>query len=128
MPQIRQEITFAAAPAKLYEALMDSATHTKFTGAPAEIGRDAGDSWSAYGGKIHGRQVELVKDRRIVQTWRAGSWPEGKHSLVRFELAAEGNGTKVVLEHDAVSDDQVQHIEGGWNRMYWEPLRKYLES
>jgi uncharacterized protein YndB with AHSA1/START domain len=128
MPKIHQEVTFAAAPAKVYEALVDGATHAKFTGAPAEIGSDAGDAWSAYGGKIHGRHVELVKDERIVQTWRAGSWPEGQHSIVRFELKAEGKGTKLILDPDAVADDQVQHIDGGWSKMYWEPLRKYLES
>jgi uncharacterized protein YndB with AHSA1/START domain len=128
MPKVHQEVTFAAAPAQVYEALVDSAVHAKFTGAPAEIGRNAGDAWSAYGGKIQGRHIELVKDERIVQTWRAGNWPEGQHSLVRFELRPEGNGTKVVLDHDALADDQVPHIDGGWTKMYWEPLRKFLES
>ncbi len=65
---------------------------------------------------------------RIVQSWRAGNWPEGANSLVRFELSPDGNGTKSVLEHDALADDQVPHIDGGWTRMYWEPLRKYLEA
>lgn len=128
MPKIHHEVTFAAPPGKVYEALLDSATHSKFTGAPADIGRNTGDAWSAYGGKITGRHVELVKDARIVQTWRAGTWPEGHHSIVRFELRPEGGGTKVVLDHDALADDQVQHIDGGWNKMYWEPLKKFLEA
>ena len=126
MPKIHQEVTFAATPARVYQALVDSAQHARFTSAPAEIGSRAGDAWSAYGGKIGGRHVELVEGTRIVQTWRAGNWPEGVHSLVRFELEAAGDGTKVVLDHDAVAEDQVPHIDGGWEKMYWEPLRKYL--
>ena len=61
MPKIHQELTFAAPPARVYRALVDSAQHAKFTGAPAEIGAAAGDAWSAYGGKISGRHVELVE-------------------------------------------------------------------
>jgi uncharacterized protein YndB with AHSA1/START domain len=127
MAKIHQEVTFGAKPAQVYQALVDSAQHAKFTGAPAQIGAQPGEAWSAYGGKIFGRNIELVDGARIVQTWRAGNWPEGVHSLVRFELKAEGGGTKVVLDHDALSEDQVPHIDGGWAKMYWEPLRKYLE-
>ena len=128
MAKVHQEVTFSAPSARVYQALLGSAQHAKFTGAPAEIGKSAGDGWSAYGGKIFGRQVELVDGVRIVQTWRAGNWPDGVHSLVRFELKPEGAGTKLILDHDAVPDDQVQHIDGGWAKMYWEPLRKYLET
>jgi uncharacterized protein YndB with AHSA1/START domain len=127
MAKIHQEVTFEAAPAQVYRALVDSSQHAKFTRAPAEIGTRVGEAWSAYGGKISGRHIELVDGARIVQTWRAGNWPEGVHSIVRFELKAERGGTKVVLDHDALADDQVPHIDGGWEKMYWEPLRKYLE-
>jgi uncharacterized protein YndB with AHSA1/START domain len=128
MAKIHQEVSFGAPPAKVYAALLDSAQHAKFTGAPAEIGSRIGDAWSAYGGKISGRHVDLVEGVRIVQTWRAGSWPEGAHSIVRFELKAEREGTKITLDHDALAEDQVAHIDGGWAKMYWEPLRKYLEA
>lgn len=47
--------------------------------------------------------------------------------MVRFELAPDGHGT-LVLDHDALADDQVPHIEAGWPKMYWEPLRKYLDA
>ena len=128
MPKIHQEVTFAAPPAKVYRALMSSAEHAKLTGAPADIGSDAGSAWSAYGGKISGRTIELVPDARIVQVWRAGNWPEGVYSVVKFELKKDGAGTKLVLDHDALAEDEVPHIEGGWEKMYWGPMRKYLDS
>jgi uncharacterized protein YndB with AHSA1/START domain len=128
MPKIHQEVTFAAPPAKIYEALMSSAHHAGFTGAPAEISGEVGGAWSAYGGKISGRNIELVAGARIVQSWRAGNWPAGVHSIVRFELEPQGSGTKVVLDHDALTEDQLPHIDGGWAKMYWEPLRKHLEA
>lgn len=128
MAKVHQEVTFSAPPASIYRALIDSATHAKFTGAPAQIRAEVGGSWSAYNGGISGITLELVPNELLVQTWRAGSWPAGAHSLVKFALTPEGKGTKVTLDHDALSDEQVPHIEGGWEKMYWEPLRKYLSE
>jgi activator of HSP90 ATPase len=128
MSQIHQEVTFTAPPAKVYRALMDSAEHARFTGAPAEISADAGGTFSAYGGKVLGRNVELVANTRIVQAWRPADWPEGVYSIARFELRSEGGKTRLVFEQDGIPQEAVQHLDGGWQRMYWEPLRKYLES
>ncbi len=72
MAKVHQEVTFSAPPAKICELLMNSASHSKFTGAPAEIGAKAGDAWSAYGGQISGYNIEVVDGVRVVQTWRAG--------------------------------------------------------
>jgi uncharacterized protein YndB with AHSA1/START domain len=126
MAKVHQEVTFSAAPAAVFRALTSAAEHAKFTGAPAQISAQAGGAWSAYGGQISGYNIELVEGERIVQTWRAGNWAPGVHSLVRVELKPEGNGTKVVLDHDALSDEQVPHIDGGWERMYWSKLREFL--
>jgi uncharacterized protein YndB with AHSA1/START domain len=128
MPQIRQEVTFTAPPAKVYRALMDSAEHARFTGAPAEISSDAGGAFSCYGGRVLGRNVEIVPNTRIVQAWRPADWPEGVYSIARFELSSEGGKTRLVFEQDGIPQEAVQHLDGGWARMYWEPLRKYLEA
>src|SRR5450432_2803265 len=128
MPKIRQEVSFSVPPAKVYEALTNSAAHSNFTGAPADIDAKVGGAWSAYGGKISGLNIELVDGVRIVQTWRAGSWPAGSHTLVKFELSPEGKGTKLTLDHDAVTDEQVPHLDAGWEKMYWEPMRKFFSA
>lgn len=128
MPKIHQEVSLPVPPAKVYEALTNSATHSKFTGAPADIDAKVGGAWSAYGGQISGQNIELVAGVRIVQTWRAGNWPAGTHTLVRFELSPEGNGTKLTLDHDAVTDEQMPHLAAGWENMYWVPLRKFFSA
>ncbi|HEY2733337.1 MAG TPA: SRPBCC domain-containing protein, partial [Polyangiales bacterium] len=75
MAKVHQEIKFSAAPARVFQALTNAAEHARLTGAPAEIEARPGGAWSAYGGKISGRNIELVDGVRIVQTWRAGNWP-----------------------------------------------------
>jgi uncharacterized protein YndB with AHSA1/START domain len=128
VPKLHQEVTFAASPAKVYRALMDSGEHARFTGAPAQISGDVGGAFSAYGGKVHGRNVEVVPNTRIVQAWRPADWPEGVYTIARFELRGEGDKTHLVFDQDGIPNEALEHLDGGWARMYWEPLRKYLES
>jgi activator of HSP90 ATPase len=124
---IHQEVIFKASPQALYEALMEGKRHSAFSGgAPAEISREVGGPWSAFGGQISGRNIELVPNQRIVQAWRSKDWPEGVYSIVRFEFKAEGPGTRLVLDHVGFPEGEAEHLSSGWQKMYWDPLQKYL--
>ncbi|MGH6982130.1 MAG: SRPBCC domain-containing protein [Stellaceae bacterium] len=123
---IHQEVSFKANPKKVYDALLDAKAFAAFTGPPATIDAKVGGAISGFGGMITGINVELVSGKRIVQAWRAGNWPEGIHSIVRFELAAAGSGTKLTLDHSGAPDGSEEMLEGGWHKMYWEPLVKHL--
>jgi hypothetical protein len=63
-----------------------------------------------------------------VQAWRPASWAAGVYSIVRFELVAGGPGTRIVLDHAGFTEDKWEGLNVGWPKMYWEPLRKYLNS
>ncbi len=123
---IHQEVTFKASPAKVYDALLDAKSFAAFTGAPATIDAKVGGAVNAFGGMIRGFNVELVPGKRIVQAWRAGNWPDGIYSIVKFELATAGGGTKLTLDHSGAPDGSEEMLEGGWHKMYWEPLAKFV--
>jgi predicted enzyme related to lactoylglutathione lyase/uncharacterized protein YndB with AHSA1/START domain len=125
---IHEEVTFDAPAAKVYRALTDSAEFTKMTGAPATGSGDDGATFSAFGGQISGRQVELAKDKRVVQAWRAGNWPEGVYSMARFELRAEGKKTVLVFDHEGFPAGQKGRLAAGWREFYWTPMKKHLEG
>ena len=122
MSNIHQEVTLSAAPACIYEALVDSKRFGELTGAPASGDSTEGASFSVFGGHITGRQVELVPGKRVVQAWRAKTWPEGLYSIARFELVAEGSGTKLVFDHDGFPADMKEHLAKGWQSNYWDKL------
>jgi len=136
---IRQEPTFRASPMRLYSALTDSqqfdkvmrrsaAMRSMATGTkPAEIGRDAGGAFSIFGGYISGRQIELIPNQRIVQSWRPQSWEPGIYSIVKFELVEQGADTKILLDHRGFPDGTGEHLAVGWKENYWKPLQEYLE-
>ena len=124
---IRQVMSFKAPPARIYHALLDAGEFAKFTGYPApELDPHAGGALSLFGGQITGRNVELVPDRRIVQAWRDAGWAEGLFSLVSFDLAPAGPGTKLTLQHWGFPTADRAHLDPGWRRMYWKPLATYL--
>ncbi len=124
---IKQEVVFKASPRRVYEALTDSVQFAAFTGgAPADISPDAGGPFSCFGGKIEGRNLELVPDKRVVQAWRAGNWDEGVYSIAKFELREEGSATRLVFEHSGFPEEQRDQLAGGWEAMYWGPLAKHL--
>ena len=127
MPQIQQEVWIDASPSRVYRALTDSSDFAAFTGDPARIAAQEGGAFSCFGDLVLGRNIELVPDQRVVQAWRVFNWPEGVYSIVRFELQAEGENTRLVLTQDGVPDTDVGHVESGWHSKYWEPLRKHLE-
>jgi activator of HSP90 ATPase len=128
---IRQEIDFKVSPPRVYEALLDAKQFSAFTGAPADIQREAGGAFSCFGGFIVGRNIELVPDKRIVQAWRVTAWPEGIYSIVAFELQPKGSGAHLTMTHDAYPEGMRAHLngempDGGWHRQYWQPLQRYL--
>lgn len=124
---IEQEVVIKANPARVYAALTDAKQFSAFTGDPAQIGAEAGDAFSGFGGMITGRNIELVPGKRLVQAWRAGNWPEGHYSVVRFELTPEGANTRLRLEQSGFPEEMRPHLEGGWPAKYWEPLKAYCE-
>ena len=116
-----------APPARIYELLTTSAQFAAATGgAPATIDASEGGAFSLFAGNISGRNLELVRDARVVQAWRAKPWQPGVYSVVKFTLAADGGGTRVVLEHTGFPAEQEQHLSAGWGANYWEPMKKYL--
>ncbi|MFI5214546.1 MAG: SRPBCC domain-containing protein [Gemmatimonadales bacterium] len=126
---IHQEVDFAVGPERLYEALLDDTKFTAFSqgvAGPATINRDVGGAFSLFGGYIVGRNLELIPNRRIVQAWRAGSWPDGVYSIVRFELQAQGTGTHLVFDHTGFPQDQREHLVAGWEEHYWALLKRYF--
>ena len=126
MTTIHQEVRISAAPQRVYDALLQSERFSSMTGAPAQIDAREGGSFSCFGGMILGRNVELVPGRRVVQAWRVGNWPEGVYSIARFQLEPDGAGTRVVFDHAGFPAGDAAHLEAGWEKNYWKPLRDSL--
>lgn len=125
---IKQTVTFKASPHDVYEALMDSKKHAKFTGDKALISRKVGGKFSAFDGYSEGTNLELVPDIKIVQTWRASDWPEGLYSKVTYSFKEMTGGTRLSFTQTGVPAELYEEIEQGWRDYYWAPMKEMLEK
>ncbi len=103
---------------------MNSKKHAEFTGAPANIKDKVGTKFTAYGDYVEGENLELVKDKKIVQKWRGSEWKKGHYSKATFELKKVKEGTKLIFTQTGVPDDDCKMIEKGWKEHYWNKMKK----
>lgn len=125
---IKQSVGIKANPHDVYEALIDSDKHSQFTGDKANISREVGSRFTAFDGYSEGVNIELVQDKKIVQTWRASDWLEGHYSRVTFSLEKSEGGTQLTFTQTGVPEEQYEDIYQGWWDYYWKPMKEMLEK
>ena len=136
---IHEQIRFEGNCARIYETLTDAKQFDALTrlsdaatllsapdAKPTAISHELGGPFTLFGGYITGRQLEMVRDRRLVQAWRAGSWAAGDFSVVKFVLEPQGQACQVTFDHEGFPASHGASLLYGWRVHYWEPLAKLL--
>jgi len=124
---IKQKTLIPATPDEVYDAFMEAKKHSAFTGSKATSDPKVGGEFTAWDGYISGRNLELVKGKKIVQEWSTTDWPD-KFPPSRLELTfkeAKG-GTEISMIHSNVPAEQADDLAEGWNEFYWKPLKEYF--
>jgi len=136
---IHQELLFKASRRRVYRLLTDAVEFDAVTRlsdaitlvtAPnaraTTISRHVGGSFTLFGGYITGRHLDMVPDERLVQAWRAGSWPTGEYSIVNFALLEAREGCRLAFNHRGFPDSEGSSLAYGWRVHYWDPMAKRL--
>jgi uncharacterized protein YndB with AHSA1/START domain len=119
--------TFAASPARLYQAFTDADEHAAFTGAGATFEARVGGAHTAWDGYISGTVLELAPPSRLVLSWRTTEFPKkAPDSRVELRFVKAGRGTRLELAHETIPKGQGPDYEKGWEDYYFAPLRAYL--
>jgi uncharacterized protein YndB with AHSA1/START domain len=82
----------------------------------------AGTKFATHGGAIHGSNLLVVPNHKLVQEWYAGNWE--MPTTVVFNLMADGDGTLVELIHEGVPDPAHDQISTGWKDSYLGAMQK----
>ena len=111
----------------LYELYMSSKKHSLITDGPVEISEKVGSSFDIFAGYITGKNLQLIKNQLIVQSWRGSDWDAKDFDSV-FVLALEQRGNNVMLNmiHANVPDDKEKDLDKGWHDFYWNPWKQHL--
>ncbi len=125
---ITQKVVFKnTATNVLYELYMDAKKHTASTGYPTRITEKEGTKFTASGGYITGKNLLLVKNKMILQTWRASEWEQEDPDSI-FLLTFKQSGKDAILQmvHANLPDKHADSIKKGWTTYYWNPWKLFL--
>jgi activator of HSP90 ATPase len=126
---IFQAVKLNAPPAVLYAQYLNPRTHRAITGAKAKVSAKKGAAFSAFGGALTGRILQLVPKRLIVQSWRASHWnKDDLDSILILSFHAEGRAGRIELVHVNVPEHDLAGVSEGWHIYYWIPWRSYLRK
>jgi uncharacterized protein YndB with AHSA1/START domain len=123
--------TLPVSPEAVYDAWLDSAGHTKMTGAEAEASDKVGAAFTAWDGYISGKNLELDRPQRIVQSWRTSEFSDADpDSTITVTLAPAKGGTALTLEHSGVPDGEEHqgYEDGGWADNYFKQMKAYFAN
>ena len=92
-----------------------------------EMSEVPGSEFSLYDGDISGKNIEFIKDKKIVQEWYFDN-PEGHESIVTIKLHTDKKGTSVELVHTNIPDEAYDDIVEGWSYGYIDAIREIVEE
>ena len=105
-----------AEPADIYSAITNPYTIELWTGYPAIMSEVPGSEFSLWDGDITGKNLEFIRDRRIVQEWYFGDQPE--KSAVTITIHPDRQDSVVTIEHTNIPDADFADISEGWREYY----------
>lgn len=126
MKDYKKYFIIAAPPQDVYTALTNPVTIQLWTGDPATMSTEPGSEFSLWEGNIEGKNLEFVKNQKIVQQWYFDGQEEP--SIVTIKLHASGNNTSVELRHTNIPDEAYDDMVDGWNQQYFGSLQEFYDE
>jgi activator of HSP90 ATPase len=126
MPTIKQSYEMNATPEEVFRALVDPEIIQIWSEDEAKMGPETGASWSLWGGQMFGTNLEVVKNKKLVQEWCYDQWEAP--SKVTFTIKPKGKKTIVELLHEDVPEKSLKSIETGWDEYYLGSMKRMFES
>lgn len=126
MKAIRQTYHIKAPIGEVWKALTDMKYIDGWGGGPAKMSDKVGSSFSLWDGDTHGKNIEAVTNKKLVQEWFSGKW--SKPSVATFNLTTDGKTSTIDFVHENVPEEEFNDIEQGWKDYYLGPIKKYLEN
>lgn len=126
MKEFKKYILLHATPEDVYNALVNSVMLELWTGEPASMSEEPGSDFSLWDGSITGKNIEFVKNCKIVQEWDFGD--QGEPSVVTIKLHPDGMNTSLEIRQTNIPDESFENIKEGWIEEYIGGLEQLFEE
>lgn len=116
MKNFKKTFRINAEPSDVYSALTNPYTIGLWSGYPAIMSEEPGSEFSLWEGDITGRNLEFIKDRKVVQEWYFGD--QAEKSIVTINIQPDREDSQVTVEHTNIPDADFDDIAEGWREYY----------
>lgn len=116
-------IEFQTSAHELYETLTDVQRAQIWTRGPVKLSKEIGSQYEFFGGNVSGEILELVPDKKIVQTWRLKSWPAGHFSKVTLELDQGSDFVTLKMHQTGIPIGEEELTRTNWSGYYWRAIK-----
>ncbi len=111
-------------PSDVYSALTNPYTIELWSGYSAVMSEEPGSEFSLWEGDIAGKNLEFVRDKKIVQEWYFGDQPE--KSIVTITIQPDREDSLVTVEQTNIPDSEFTEIAEGWREYYIGAIISFL--
>jgi activator of HSP90 ATPase len=116
MKTFKKTFKINAEPSDIYSALTNQYTIELWSGYPAKMSEKPGSEFSLWDDDITGKNLEFIKDKKVVQEWYFGEQPE--KSIVTITIQPDRGDSQVTVEHTNIPDKDFADIAEGWREYY----------
>lgn len=126
MATIYKTYEMNATPEEVFEALVNPELIQNWSGDEAQMSANVGGTFALWGGQMFGINLEVVKNKRLVQEWSYDQWADA--TKVTFILKPKGKKTIVELTHEDVPEKSFNSISDGWDSFYLGAMQEMFEE
>jgi activator of HSP90 ATPase len=124
MKTFKKTFKINAEPSDVYSALTNPFTIEIWSGYPAQMSEEPGSEFSLWEGDISGKNLEFIRDRKVVQEWYFGEQKD--KSLVTITIQPDREDSQVTVEHTNIPDDDFDDIAEGWREYYFGAIMNFF--
>jgi len=124
MKTFKKTFTINAEPSDIYAAVTNPFTIELWSGYPAVMSEEPGSEFSLWEDDISGKNLEFIKNKKVVQEWYFGDQPE--KSIVTITIEPAGENSLVTVEHTNIPDSDFTEIAEGWREYYIGAIKGFL--
>ena len=124
MKTFKKSFKINAEPSDVYSALTNPFTIEIWSGYPVQMSEEPGSEFSLWEGDITGRNLEFIRDRKVVQEWYFGEQKD--KSIVTITIQPDREDSQVTVEHTNIPDDDFDDIAEGWREYYFGAIMNFF--
>jgi activator of HSP90 ATPase len=124
MKAFKRSFKINAEPSDVYSAITNPFTIELWSGYPAQMSTEPGSEFSLWEGDITGKNLEFIKDKKVVQEWYFGDRTE--KSIVTISISPDRENSIVTVEQSNIPDEEYNGIEEGWREYYFDAIKSFF--